>query len=290
MSRAVKGRVLITGADGVLGTAWRELLASRGVAFTATDRASLDICDAPAVAAALDAGKGTDRVGVLVNCAAYTDVDGAETEAEAANRLNGDAVGVLADACGARGTLLVHYSTDYVFNGRSTTPYVTGHPRDPVNAYGVSKALGEERLEAGTCEHLTVRTSWLYAAWGSNFVRTILRLAGERDELRVVSDQRGRPTEARHLAETTLALFESGRRGFAHATDGGECSWYEFAAEIVRQAGLGCVVRPCGTDEFPRPAVRPPYSVLDIGATEEVIGPLPHWTINLERTLRSVAD
>jgi dTDP-4-dehydrorhamnose reductase len=288
MNERAQGPMLITGAEGMLGTAWRELLAERGIAHTATDRGRLDILDRAAVDAAVSGQSVGGKPAAVINCAAYTDVDGAEDDADAATALNGTAVGYLADACAANDVLLVHYSTDYVFNGHDTTAYVVDAPREPINAYGASKAVGERLIEESGCEHLTVRTSWLYAAWGKNFVRTILRLAATRDELEVVNDQRGRPTEAGCLARTTLALIEAGHRGFAHATDTGECSWFEFAHEIVKLAGLPCTVAPCGTEAFPRPAPRPSYSVLDIADTERVVGLLPHWTINLERTLRAL--
>ncbi len=281
---ASEGGFLITGALGMLGRAWVELCISEGLEYRATDRDELDVCDRGAVEAALkESGAAT-----LVNCAAYTDVDGAESEYEEAARLNGAAVRTLAECCETAGVTLVHYSTDYVFDGSDNTPYQTNHPREPMNAYGRSKALGEEAIETSGVEFLCVRTSWLYAPWGTNFVRTIAKAARERDELRVVNDQRGRPTEARQLASNTLGLLRHGARDMHHLTDSGECSWYEFAREIVKQLGLSTAVTPCSSEEYKRAARRPTYSVLDIAESETILKPLPHWSISLERALAAM--
>ena len=275
-ARTVKAPVLITGGAGMLGRAWRDLLAGAGVEHHAADVAEIDITSEASVAAV---ASGPWRT--VINCAAWTNVDGAEADEPAATRVNARGVERLADACLVRGALLVHYSTDYVFDGRAAAPYPIDHPRDPINAYGRGKAAGEEALERSGAEHLLIRTSWLYAPWGANFVRTIARLAREKPTLRVVNDQRGRPTSAEHLARATAALIAAGARGTHHATDGGECTWFEFASEIVRLAGSPCRVEPCTTAEFPRPAKRPTYSVLDLSATEAKIGPMPAWQGNL---------
>jgi dTDP-4-dehydrorhamnose reductase len=273
---AVKAPVLITGGAGMLGRAWRELLARAGVEHHAADVGEIDIRSEASVAVI---ASGPWRT--VINCAAWTNVDGAEADEAAAAEVNARGVEWLADACLVRGALLVHYSTDYVFNGQASTPYPTDHPRDPVNAYGRGKAAGEEALERSGAQHLLIRTSWLYAPWGNNFVRTIARLAREKPSLRVVNDQRGRPTSAEHLAQATSALIAAGARGTLHVTDGGECTWFDFAAEIVRLIGSSCRVEPCTTAEFPRPAKRPAYSVLDISQTEAKIGPMPPWQENL---------
>ena len=280
-ARQVKAPVLIAGGAGMLGRAWRELLAAVGVEHHSADVGEIDITT--------DAGAGVIAGGpwrTVINCAAWTNVDAAEKDEAAATEVNGRAVARLADACRRRGALLVHYSTDYVFDGRATTPYRTDHPRAPLNAYGRSKAVGEEALERSRAEHLLIRTSWLYAPWGNNFVRTISRLAHERPTLRVVNDQRGRPTSAEHLARATAALITAGARGTLHATDGGECTWFDFAAEIVRVGDSTCRVEPCTTAEFPRPAKRPAYSVLDLSAAEGMIGPMPPWRDNLRDVMR----
>ncbi|MBW1907901.1 MAG: sugar nucleotide-binding protein, partial [Deltaproteobacteria bacterium] len=202
--------IVIIGADGMLGRCWTELLAARGIEHVATTLAELDITDSSAVSGFIT--PGTQWV---VNCAAYTLVDAAEEHETLANEVN------------------VQYSTDYVFDGTATAPYPTDHARSPVNAYGRSKALGEELIEQSGVEHLLVRSSWLYAPWAKNFVLTIRELAKVRESLRVVDDQRGRPTDGRRLAEVSLTLAETGSRGVFHVTDAGECSWFELAALVA---------------------------------------------------------
>ena len=214
---------------------------------------------------------------IVLNCAAYTDVDGAEKDEARASAVNGTGVGALAARCREVGATLVHFGTDYVFDGRGSRPYPVDAPLAPSGAYGRSKALGERLLAESGAEHLLVRTSWLYAPWGKNFVRTIAAAADQKDSLRVVDDQRGRPTSAEHLAGATLALLERRARGTFHVSDGGECSWFDFATEIVRLRRARCTVHPCTTAEFPRPAPRPAYSVLDLSATEALLGPMPPW-------------
>lgn len=268
--------VLLIGSGGMLGRAWRELLTSRGARPQCPDEKQLDLTSP-------DLGEqiGASNAKTVINCAAWTDVDGAEEHEPEATLVNGQAVGALAKACKENGALLVHYSTDYVFDGNASSPYRVDQERDPINAYGRSKAVGERAIEDSGCEHLLIRTSWLYAPWGKNFVRTIARLVRSRPELKVVDDQRGRPTSAEHLASASLGLIEAGARGTFHATDGGECTWHGFTTEIARLLGSGCVIRACSSDEFPRPAARPGYSVLDLSATESLLGPMPSWKVNL---------
>jgi len=277
--------VVVIGVDGMLGRCWSELLTARGVDHVATTLAELDITDQ----SALD-GFVTPGTQWVVNCAAYTLVDAAEEHEELANEVNGCAVGRMAERCKAVGAKLLHYSTDYVFDGTATSPYVTDHPRNPVNAYGRSKALGEELIERSGVEHLLVRSSWLYAPWGQNFVLTIRDLAKTRQRLRVVNDQRGRPTDSRKLAEVSLALADQGHRGVFHVTDGGECTWFDLAALIAKVVNPGCQVEPCTSDEFPRPAPRPGYSVLDISATENVVGSLTPWEDRVRDVLAHIED
>ncbi len=277
---------VIVGCAGMLGRAWRELLHARGLTFAAMDLPQIDITDASSI----EANIGPD-VGAVVNCAAYTAVDKAEEDEATATRINGEAVRLLAARCRTIGATLVHYSTDYVFDGRATAPYRVDQPHDPVNAYGRSKAAGERALLDSGCRYLLVRTSWLYAPWGNNFVRTMIKLTGEKAELKVVDDQRGRPTSAQHLARTTLALLDMQARGVFHVTDGGECTWHGFAAEIARLAGHGhCNIIPCTTDEFPRPARRPAYSVLDLTRAEAMLGPMPDWRDNLRAVMQQLEE
>lgn len=276
---------LLIGTDGMLGRAWSELLTRKGIDHIGTTIEQLDITDPQALERFLT--PGIERV---VNCAAYTLVDAAEEHEALANEVNGHAVGHLAERCKVVGAMLLHYSTDYVFDGTATAPYPTDHTRDPVNAYGRSKALGEHLIERSGVAHLLVRTSWLYAPWGKNFVLTMAALAEARESLRVVNDQRGRPTDARQLAEVSLALLEAGQRGVFHVTDGGECTWFELASLIAEIVNPQCRVDPCTTEEFPRPAPRPVYSVLDVSATESVVGPLTPWVDRVRDTLAQVAN
>lgn len=277
----VAGRILLLGADGMLGRAWQEMLEARGLEHAISTYPPIDLTDPEDVGLAV-----TGAFRTVVNCTGWTDVDGAEAHEEAATRINGGAVALLARRCADLGTTLVHYGTDYVFDGRGSRPYPTDHPCEPVNAYGRSKLAGEQALRASGARHLLVRTSWLYAPWAKNFVRTIAAAARQRDVLTVVDDQRGRPTEARHLAQTTLALLEREATGTFHVTDGGEATWFDLASEVVRLTSAPCRVEPCKTSDMPRPAPRPSYSVLDIAATEATLGEsLPRWQDNVARAL-----
>jgi len=271
---------MVVGGSGMLGRAWRELLDREGAVYTAPPRSELDLAD-PGTIDRQVAGKHR----VVINCSAWTDVDGAETHFKEAEAVNGVGVGRLAQRCKEVDATLVHYSTDYVFDGQGTEPYPVDYPTSAVNAYGRSKLMGEQAVMKSGCRHLLVRTSWLYAPWGKNFVRTIAGLAGQRDSLKVVHDQRGRPTSSEHLAAATWSLIERGATGVYHVTDGGQCTWYEFASEIVRRTHPRCRVEPCTTAEFPRPAKRPGYSVLDLTRVEVVLGPMPDWKQNLADVL-----
>ena len=277
--------ILVIGADGMLGRCWAELLAAGGIEHESTTLGELDITDPSAVDHFVT--PGTQWV---VNCAAYTLVDAAEEHEALANEVNGHAVGRMAERCKAVGAKLLHYSTDYVFDGEATEPYAIDHPRSPVNAYGQSKALGEELIERSGVEHLLVRSSWLYAPWGKNFVLTIRELSKTRQSLRVVDDQHGRPTDSRRLAEVSLALANQGSRGIFHVTDGGECTWFDLATLIGEVINPNCQVEACTSAEFPLPAPRPGYSVLDISATENVVGPLIPWEDRVRDVLARVED
>lgn len=269
-------RFLIIGANGMLGRAWLEECRGRGVPATGVDRPVLELTRPETIREVVE-----PHWTHVINCAGWTDVDGAETQEDAATAVNARGVGYLAERCKQTGSVLVHYSTDYVFDGQASSPYPVEAPRRPVNAYGRSKARGEEALESCGGRYLMARTSWLYAPWGKNFVRTIGALAAERPTLRVVNDQRGRPTSAEHLARATQALLRRGVLGTFHVTDGGECTWFEFAREIVRLRAGACRVEPCASGDFPRPAKRPAYSVLDLSRAESLIGAMPGWRENL---------
>ena len=274
---------VVIGADGMLGRCWIELLTARGIDHVGTKSAELDITDPAALERYVTPGTKW-----VVNCAAYTKVDAAEEHEGLANEVNGHAVGRMAERCTAVGAKLLHYSTDYVFDGTAAEPYPTDHPRSPVNAYGRSKALGEELIQRSGVEHLIVRSSWLYAPWAENFVLTIRKLAKTRQNLRVVNDQRGRPTDSRKLAEVSLALAEQGSRGVFHVTDGGDCTWFDLASLIAEVVNPECRVEPCTSEEFPRPAPRPSYSVLDVSRTEDAVGPLIPWEDRVRDVLARV--
>lgn len=283
--KSVARPVLLLGSEGMLGQSWRALLDSENIPYLAPTEAELDLTNLPAVEKFVGG-----RCRMVINCAAWTDVDGAETQSAVAELINGTAVGGLAALCAATDMLLVHYSTDYVFDGQADCPYSVDHPVCPVNAYGRSKLLGEQLVQESGCRYLLVRTSWLYAPWGKNFVRSIAGLAAERDVLTVVDDQRGRPTSAQHLARTTLGLIQRSATGIYHVTDGGDCTWFEFAREIARHTNANCRVEPCTTDKFPRSAKRPANSVLDLSLTEAALGVMPHWKDNLGRVMEALGS
>lgn len=273
-------KVLLIGATGMLGRAFREELTRREIAFIAAGRDRVDLLTGGSgqVGASVDSLLTQHACDTVINCAAWTDVDGAETQEAAATRVNGDAVREMAQSCARRDALFVNFGTDYVFSGVASAPYTVAQRREPLNAYGRSKAAGEAALEQLDTKHwLHIRTSWLYAPWGKNFVRTIRSLLLSKPSIKVVNDQRGRPTSSEHLARTTLGMLTKGSRGTQHATDGGECTWFEFAQEIGRLAGAKGEVLPCTSDEFPRPAKRPAYSVLDLSQTERAVGEMKPW-------------
>lgn len=275
--------LLLIGAGGMLGRAWRELLASNQVAFVAPTRAQLDITNQAHIAAFI-----TPQTTAVINCAAWTDVDAAESDEQGAAVLNAQAPALLAVRCKEVNTTLVHYSTDYVFNGQATSPYAIDQPREPLGAYGRTKAQGEVAIEKSGCKHLIIRTSWLYTPWGKNFVRTIAKLSQTKDTLSVVNDQVGRPTSAQYLAQASFDLIDKNAQGIFHVTDSQQCSWYDFAREIVAIAKTSCDVRPCSTDQFPRPAKRPAYSVLDLTTTQQTLGDIPTWQQNLAQVMRDM--
>jgi dTDP-4-dehydrorhamnose reductase len=265
-------RVLVLGSSGMVGRAWCDLLKRRGIEYTPLQRPEFDLCDNDSIDRAI-----IDGFELVVNAAAWTDVDGAESEEADATQANAHAVHRIAERCNAAGSMLITYSTDYIFNGKSETPYAIDHAPDPINAYGRSKALGESLLRECTPQHILIRTSWVHAPWGKNFVRTMCSLLREREGVSVVDDQRGRPTSALSIAEGSLSLYEKGALGTWHLTDKGECTWFGLASRVRHELGSSCDVQPCTSDAFPRPAARPAYSTLDITATNRLIGPLPDW-------------
>ena len=269
-------RILLISPDGMLGRAFAEYFARQAGGVDTVGYPAIDFT----VAETIDRQLRPEH-SLVINCSAYTDVDGAEDREDLATAINGTGVGRLAARVRSIGATLLHFSTDYVFSGDAGTPYAVEHPTAPRNAYGRSKAVGERDICASGVDYLLVRTSWMYAPWGSNFVRTMLRLGAAHQKIDVVDDQRGRPTSAEYLAARSMALLKAGARGCHHATDGGECSWYEFACAIMSLAGLDCRVDPCSSDQFPRPATRPSYSVLDLATTEGMLGRSRPWRENL---------
>lgn len=269
-------RMLITGAGGMLGQDLVAAAAACNHEPVGLARAQLNITDEEAVTAAV-AEVAPD---VVVNCAAWTDVDGAESAFAAALAVNGDGAGSLARAAAEAGAWTIHVSTDYVFDGTKREPYLESDPTNPLSGYGRSKLEGEREVAAAAPqEHTIVRSSWLFGTAGPCFPRTILRLASERDRLDVVDDQIGCPTFTGHLAAALIELAEERTPGLLHVCAGGQCSWFEFAEQIVAAAGAGVRVAPVASKQVPRPAQRPAYSVL---RSERGAPRLPDWRQGLE--------
>jgi dTDP-4-dehydrorhamnose reductase len=276
-------RLLITGAAGMLGRDVAAAAARSGHEVVALARAELDITDRAAVRAAI-AEAAPDAV---VNCAAWTDVDGAEADEAAATRINGDGAGILAAESAAAGAFLVHVSSDYVFDGQGQAPYREDSPTAPLGAYGRSKLAGEQAVAAARGEHAIVRSAWLFGVAGRNFVDTMLKLGADRDELRVVDDQHGCPTFTGHLADALVAIAEQRPAGILHVAGAGACTWFELARATFEETSTPVRVEPCTTAEFPRPAPRPAYSVL--GSTRADAPALPPWRDGLRAYLRERA-
>lgn len=264
-------RLLVTGARGMLGQRVAAIARERGHEVHPTDLPELDLIDAQAV---------FDHVGELcpdavIHCAAYTDVDGAEADEELALRINMEAAGHVAAACGLNGAHVVAVSTDYVFAGDGDRPYVESDEPAPRGAYGRTKLLGERAVQDVGTPCAVVRTAWLFGAGGKNFVDTMLELGREREEVRVVGDQIGCPTWTGFLAPALVELAEQRRQGVHHLAGQGQCSWAELATEVFRLAGLDTRVVPVSTEEFPRPAPRPAWSVLGTERDDALM--LPPW-------------
>lgn len=274
---------LLIGAEGMLGRAFGQRLTETGAPFTSLTRTQLDLADSARIREAI--GSGTSLV---INCAAFTNVDAAESRLSEAMRINASAVGELAARCAEVGATLVHFSSDYVFAGQAHQPYRVDSPRQPINAYGRSKLAGEQLLEGSGCAYLLIRTSWLYAGWGTNFVLTMLRLMKHERSIRVVQDQVGRPSSALNVASSALALVARGARGTYHVCDEGQVSWFEFACAIATLTHSNCCIVPCSSREYERPAVRPAYSVLDLSKTEALLGALPDFRASLRATLQQI--
>lgn len=300
---AAAGPILLLGADGQLGWELRRALLPLG-AVQACGRAEADLSDPAGLRDLLE----RTRPGVIVNAAAYTAVDRAETDAATARAVNTDAPGLLAAWAAARGAWLVHYSTDYVFDGSLDRPYREDDATAPLGVYGATKLAGEQAVRASGARHLILRTSWVYAARGGNFARTMLRLAAERDSLRVVADQIGAPTSAELIADVSaLALhrlrldpgFGERCSGLYHLSAAGSTSWHGYAREVLAQAAAAGAELRCGPDQveaigtadYPTPARRPMNSRLDCELLRQTFGlTLPDWRVQVARMVREVVD
>ena len=277
--------ILVTGANGQLGMEMRNVSSFSADRYIFTDVAELDITDADAV----DRVIASEKVEVIVNCAAYTNVDKAEEDEQAADLINHRAVAILASAAAKYGATLIHVSTDYVFDGLGCVPYKEDDPTYPTGAYGRTKLAGERAVIESGCHYLIFRTAWLDSPYGKNFVKTMMKLTAEKDSLNVVFDQVGTPTCAADLAALIYKIIAErmlDHQGIYHFSNEGVCSWYDFAVEIRDLCGNTCEIRPCHSDEFSSKVKRPHYSVLDktdVKNMFEVI--IPYWKDSLVKCL-----
>lgn len=282
--------ILITGANGQLGTEMRNVAANSTDRYLFTDVAELDITDAAAVERLIS----SEEVKVIVNCAAYTNVDRAEDDEITADLLNHQAVSILAQAAARHDATLIHISTDYVFDGQSYVPYREDAPTAPTGAYGRTKLAGEQAVIESGCRYLIFRTAWLYSPYGKNFVKTMMKLTAEKDTISVVFDQVGTPTCAADLAALIHKVITDrmlDRQGIYHFSDEGVISWYDFAVAIRDLCGQTCDIRPCHSDEFPSNVHRPHYSVLDKTKVKNTFGiTVPYWKDSLKATLAELKN
>ncbi len=283
--------ILVTGANGQLGWELGRLAKSYPtIKFVFIDRSQLDL----AFPEAFEKMIHTIKPDCIVNTAAYTAVDKSETEKALAYTVNATAVQELARISKALSIPFITYSTDYVFDGEATQPYATSTKVDPVNFYGSTKAAGETLAKEANEDTIIIRTSWVFSSHGNNFVKTMMRLMKERESLNIVADQKGRPTYAKDLAMATMKLIESinaGKsiKGVYHFANKGETTWFDFAAKIKAIAGLDCALNPIETKDFPTPAKRPAYSVLDTSNIEEALSiSIPHWEDALESCMKEI--
>lgn len=285
--------ILITGANGQLGNAMRIASRLSDDNYIFTDVAELDITDRQAVAKMVK----DNNINIIVNCAAYTNVDKAEDDAEFAEILNAGAVKNLVDAVKANDGTLIHVSTDYVFGGSlGNTPRSETEPVNPTGVYGLTKLHGEQAIAESGCKALVFRTAWLYSEFGKNFVKTMLSLTASKPELKVVFDQVGTPTYAQDLADAIFDIIEnrrfSGNEGIYHYSNEGVCSWFDFTKAIAEIAGHDtCDIQPCHSDEFPSKVVRPSYSVLDKTKFKDTFNlKVPYWTDSLKTCIKNLKE
>lgn len=285
--------ILVTGANGQLGNEMRIVARNSADNYIFTDVAELDITNATAVEQMVV----DNDVKVVINCAAYTNVDKAEDDSEFAEVLNAKAVENLAVAIRKNDGLLVHISTDYVFGGtKNNTPCREDEPANPTGVYGVTKLHGEQAIVASGCHYIIIRTAWLYSEFGKNFLKTMLNLTATKPQLKVVFDQVGTPTYAYDLAMAIYNIVETrkyaGHEGVYHYSNEGVCSWFDFTKMIAEYAGnTGCDIQPCHSDEFPSKVVRPSYSVLDKTKIKETFGvSVPYWTDSLKVCMNNLKN
>jgi len=282
--------ILVTGSNGQLGNEMRRLAAgSISGRYLFTDVEELDITNLEAIRKMMQ----QEQIGVVVNCAAYTNVDKAEDDIQTADLINNKAVGHLAVACKEMDAFLIHVSTDYVFQGIKNTPCKEDEPTSPLGVYGQTKLDGERALQRVGCKNLIFRTAWLFSSFGNNFVKTMLRLTSERDNLKVVFDQVGTPTYAGDLAALIFWIVEEqlyeAHQGIYHFSNEGVCSWYDFAKAIAELAGNACDIQPCHSDEFPSKVKRPAFSVLDKTKVKQDFGQtVPYWRDSLVQCINEL--
>ena len=281
--------ILVTGANGQLGNEMQRVAKTSSNHYIFTDVAQLDITDREAVLKTVK----DNGIQVIVNCAAYTNVDKAEDDSATADLINNKAVENLAIAARENDATLIHISTDYVFKGDRCTPCREDWETDPLGVYGITKLAGEKSIERTGCRHIIIRTAWLYSPFGKNFVKTMQKLTAEKDSLKVVFDQVGTPTYAGDLADAIFHIIETdqlGKQGIYHFSNEGVCSWYDFAREICELSGHTCNIQPCHSDEFPSKVKRPHFSVLDKTKIKDTFGiEVPYWKDSLKKCIRELA-
>lgn len=277
--------ILVTGGNGQLGNEMRVVSKESRNRYIFTDVMELDITNLEAMRYMLK----MERVDVVVNCAAYTNVDRAEEDEIMADLLNNKAAGNLAVVAKEVGATLIHVSTDYVFQGDKNTPYKEDCETSPLGVYGRTKLAGERSIQATGCNYLIFRTSWLYSSYGKNFVKTMQRLTRDKNSLKVVFDQVGTPTYAGDLAAIIYKVIEKDmldKQGIYHFSNEGVCSWYDFAQEVCELSGNTCNIEPCHSDEFPSKVKRPNFSVLDKTKVKETFGAkVPYWKVSLKHCI-----
>jgi len=282
--------ILITGANGQLGNEMRRVSINSKNRYIFTDVAELNITDKDAIRKMIDG----EKISVVVNCAAYTNVDKAEDDETTADLLNNKAVKNIAEACKELDATLIHISTDYVFQGDKNTPRKEDEHTNPMGAYGRTKLAGEESVKHSGCKYIIIRTAWLYSPFGKNFVKTMRKLTSDKDSIKVVFDQVGTPTYAGDLAAVIYKIIENnmlGKTGFYHFSNEGVCSWYDFAQEICALSGNSCDVEPCHSDEFPSKVQRPSFSVLDKTKIKETFDvKIPYWKESLEKCIKELEE